>query len=92
MPLFFLDDKHRPGGPFLVHHRWCLFRRKKALSLGEFAWESCAIEAAKLHRRNVGKCPLCCPPKIAKIPRKPLTKFEQIERRSRHQFRPPYFW
>lgn len=87
MPLYYLDDKHRRGEAFLVHHLWCLFRRKKALLLGEFPWPSAALEAASLCKRNVDRCLLCCPPRTAKMPnRRPNVR--AIMKRMRSQLGP----
>lgn len=61
MPMFYLDDKHRKGEPFLVHKEPCLFLRPDAVHLGQHAWAIKALEAARSHRQRVSCCKLCCP-------------------------------
>ena len=83
MPSFYLDDKHRKGAPNLIHRSECLFRREKALELGEFSWASQALRVAQTLKRDVGRCQLCCPvpPIKPKAPRK--TRFARIAEKVR---------
>ena len=86
MPIYYLDDKHRVGAPFLVHDERCIFRRDEACRLGAFLWAEKAIEAALHRRKNVGRCELCCPwrPYGKKRIRTKLDRLaEKIRRRSR---------
>ena len=78
---FYLDDKHRKGEPFLVHQEACLFRRDKAMLLGEYSWASKAIEAALGVRPAVARCQLCCSiPAIC--PKKPRqTKLQRLAKK-----------
>ncbi len=92
MPMFYLDDKHRRGEPFLIHNEACLFRRENAALLGEHAWASRALEAALVHRRRVARCRLCCPaPPIN--PKKPRpTKLDRLAAKVRLAHGPSTRW